>query len=215
MKARLLIVIFLGFSTGVGAETLTLVKRDNGVTVSLHDVKWKREDSDKEFKSGLATPMLIQLLLKAGETVVSRRNAILRVTYDLWDEVYVIDFDSPQTKSRKLVKELTQVYSYMNEIPLPLIPLSELSAQEKYIVELWILGSPIDKAKFEMMRKWVAQHAVSTPSESGESVQGGSSGNRLNSLFRGLLNKNLDSEGISGRWEIKSKTMPFSLGDLK
>jgi len=211
-----------------------LIKKLDHFDVRVSGIELPIDLLAKDLKSGFSTIMIARLGLWKNDKEESNRRLNIKVYFDLWEEVYTIQWEQGTEKITLKVSTQTEALKVLSSYTFK----SSISAEElnrKNITFAIIFGleiDPITKDKRKKIRKWLADNNVNSPATPAGSITNvnlksnarlastAPSLDTLNSgsLSRGLFGKILDSELgddiDSAKWSFLSPKTSLSSKDV-
>jgi hypothetical protein len=178
--------------------------RDNGqrVTLSVEFPELFDAALARRLDSGLATTVVTRAYLTAEGSARAEALAVqtVRVAYDLWDEVYVVEISDE--RGRRVVREQKRQAALARLAALDALPIvdsARLSAGARYRLAVIVEVNPVSPALLGQVRRWLSRPRDSGPTD-GESAFGS-----FVSLFVNI--KVGEAERV-----LRFRTPPFSRG---
>jgi hypothetical protein len=124
------------------------------------------------------------------------------VHYDLWDELYYIQWEQGHEKVTQKVSSQRDVFKYLSSYTFSsILPLEIFNKKENvFSISFGLVIDPITKAKRKKIKEWLANNKVNTPSSQVASLPEQAIQANLKeistsgSIVRGLFGKILESE---------------------
>jgi triacylglycerol esterase/lipase EstA (alpha/beta hydrolase family) len=165
----------------------------------------------KDLTSGLTNRVLLRVTLATGTRTLVQRAVDVAIKYDLWDErfAFTVTVDGMR-RTAVAIATVDEVLARLADSKLTgLFAPGEVPAGD-LVLRAEVLFNPIDNARLEQIRKWVAENNVLAGAGSGSF--GASTSNAVfNRIFEQYTN---GPEAVSaGRNNLTSK--PFRMADLQ
>ncbi len=150
----------------------------------------------KKMKSGLTQRIYytIKLTNKQSKKELCTTIKYCQITWDLWDEIFLVKCISPQsitkTKIKNLKKLLNKLFTINN---LQLCPASTLKTGVKYYYQLDLVLNPLSKKLIRKIKLWIRQKD-----------QYNQFTNYLGSFLSNFVNKNIGKNDYN--FSLKSST---------
>ena len=193
----------------------------------------------KEIDSGLPNVFHIYLVFENRENIIGVETMEYSVTYDLWDEKYIVQIGNSIEKKTVTVGEKSGLFKLMSSVPDKSVVsiISGLSKGE-LLVKLRIAYNPVSKEKIEKIKSWVdgqetrsdinrgviQDPAVRGDAETGEvsvnintnvnvnvGIQVSSNGPRFRGLFDRILEQRIEETQSLAQWVGKTKTIVINI----
>ena len=119
----------------------------------------------KDLVSGLTNKILIQVTLLDAGRPGPRRRIDIEVKYDLWEETFSLKIaaDSNEIAARTC-HGVDEVISVLSNLSLPgLFTVDPGEATRQLALTAEVLFDPVEKARMEEIRKWVAENERPPP----------------------------------------------------
>lgn len=176
---------------------------------AIKDIPLNMESFDKNLKSGISNQFLMTLTLFSKQKEVMSEQFIIKVVYDLWDEVFNIRITSNESSEEIKIKSLNAVKEFLSAHTFhfkseKVNGLSSLSARYELVLD------PLTKEKQKKIKTWIAENRVNMPSTSPTEKGSISLNSNLNSdarsqnsnLVNSMLNNELSKETTEGSWKF-------------
>jgi hypothetical protein len=127
------------------------------------------QDLLDQLSNGFTTTIVVRAYLyAAGETVpVAEQDGELRVVYDLWDEVYLVQVTDPlgernlrESSRAEALRDATTLVEF------PVCPMATMQAGKSYYVGLVALANPVSADLLAEVRRWLLRSGGSIGSDS-------------------------------------------------
>lgn len=156
IKSTLLpLVCFLGLNLPLHAIELSVIKQKQQLAIHLTDIHYPNELLIKEVNSGLQSRFFsIITFEKAGE-VFNQCSYSINVTYDLWDEHYLIE----QIVDRGLVSsfvisDVKTVFNMLKNLEIQ-CPLKDLQPEQNMLIKAQVFVNPVEHKRIEKIKTWI------------------------------------------------------------
>jgi hypothetical protein len=106
----------------------------------------------KALTSGLPNHISLQIALRVDGNIVKRGSIDYKVTYDLWDEVFLVHISQGPDQQHVVLKDTTLLFNELSNTRLTMhVPHSvqELSIQ--------MVVNPIEASRIKRIHRWIAQ----------------------------------------------------------
>jgi hypothetical protein len=130
------------------------------------------------YRDVLSDPLLVNKLSNGLKTVIAMRAYVYRakqdtpvaltvrsceVAYDLWEEVYRVHIDDPESKRDQAVLDVKGVLRLCTEVQnLPVVSRAVLTAGESYFLGVVVDVNPVSQDMLDQMRRWMSRPTGST-----------------------------------------------------
>jgi hypothetical protein len=130
------------------------------------------------YRDVLSDPLLANKLSNGLKTVIAMRAYVYRekqdtpvaltvrsceVAYDLWEEVYRVHVDDPESKRDQAVLDVKGVLRLCTEVQnLPVVGRALLTAGESYFLGVVVEVNPVSQDMLDQMRRWMSRPTGST-----------------------------------------------------
>lgn len=212
----LLGALLLGAPFGVLGSQLTPLLQDGELGVSLQGVGMPPA-SRKDLMSGLTNRIVIRLTLLRGSQPAVLRLVGIAVKYDLWEETFDVKVSVDELPiMSKTYRGVDEVISMLTNLSLPrLFPIDGVAGQ-KLVLAAEVLFDPVEKARMEEVRKWVAENDRPTPPDttglnSGLPARPSTSSRVFNRIFEQYA----AGAPVAAAWKETVSSAPFSLEELR
>jgi len=145
---------------GVAARRLRFAEQGKQLVVSAAFTDLFDEDTLEELDSGFATTIVLRsyVYTKGQEQPVAFAAATVRIVYDLWEEVYLVQINDP--RGERNARRATRAEALKEATTLAVFPVASLSQvaigpiyQVAMIVEL----NPVSQEMLADVRRWLAR----------------------------------------------------------
>ncbi len=167
------LAVALGFSLLGGFGLATTTARADEARRSM-EVRWSmgspvvafsaqgllREKEWADLRSGLPQTVVVRTVARSGDHTLAQAAQVCRVTYDLWEESFQIEVQSPRGNVHHQSNHLSEVLSRCLEIrglPLDAPSAFERRAGGMFHLQVLVEFNPMSQATVEKIRRWLAQ----------------------------------------------------------
>jgi hypothetical protein len=172
----------------------------------------------KDLVSGLTNRIVIRVtLLRAGQLEAQRLVGIA-VKYDLWEETFAVKLavdDVPV--SATTYQNLDEVIAMLTDLTLPHLFTADLAtAGAGRVLTAEILFDPIEKARMEEVRKWVAENAQPSPPDTASLSTGlPATRSATSRLFNKIFEQYAAGASVAAAWKQTVTSKPFKPDELR
>jgi hypothetical protein len=211
-----LLIVFA--STGVLATQLAPLFQEGELGVVLRAVVLP-PTLRKDLVSGLTNRILIRMTFASARRPGVQRLAGIAVKYDLWEETFVVKVTLDDVVvSSTTYQTVDEVISMLTDITLPRLFPVDAAADTGHEISLAaeILFDPIEKARMEEVRKWVAETDRPSPPD-GTGLSPGLSAPRSTSarVFNRIFAQYAAGAPVAATWKQTVASKPFKLEELR
>jgi hypothetical protein len=216
LRRRLFLLLLFTPLHAFGAQ-LTPLLQDGRIGVLLQDVSLP-PTFRKDLVSGLTNRVVIRLaLLEEGRTGPQRLVGIA-VKYDLWEETFDVKLtldDVPLNSNT--YRTMNDVVMMLTNLSVPrLFAADSLGGGQKLGLTAEILFDPIEKARMEEIREWVAENDQPLPPDptslsAGLPAQPSTSARVFNRIFEQYAT----GATVAAAWKETVSAAPFRLEELR
>jgi hypothetical protein len=204
-------LLVLGIVMSLGSQAADLTPRisNQGLGLSLSALTFP-ESLEKDLKSGFENRVLLRAVLLASTKIVARRDVVVTVKFDLWDELFTVrTFVGTDKISELTLKETKGVIAYLSGLQLEnVFPTSAFQTEKDLVLQAEISLNPIEREKIERVRKWVASN--SAPGGAVGVKAGGSPLTaKPNDLFNAIFDQYIRGEDIVAPWKVTLTSNAF------
>jgi hypothetical protein len=172
----------------------------------------------KDLVSGLTNRIVIQVTLVSSGQPVAQRLVGFAIKYDLWEETFGVKVEVDDIPvSASTGQDLDEVIAMLTDLNLPRLFAVDASISGKSIaLTAEILFDPIEKARMEEIRKWVAENNRSGPPDA-SSLSAGLPAPRSTSarLFNRIFEQYAAGASVAATWKQTVTAKPFKLEELQ
>jgi hypothetical protein len=172
----------------------------------------------KDLVSGLTNRIVIRVTLVRSGQPVAQRLVGFAIKYDLWEETFGVKVDvDAMPVSASTGQRLDEVIAMLNDLNLPrLFAVDAATAGKSLALTAEILFDPIEKARMEEIRKWVAENNHSGPPDA-SSLSAGLPAPRSTSarLFNRIFEQYAAGASVAAAWKQTVTSKPFKLEELQ
>jgi hypothetical protein len=200
--------------------TVNLHSKNGRLEARVVDVDLPIEKLDRELSSGLSTTYVARLPLWQNGRSLGHPTQTIKITYDLWDEVYRLQRTENGVTKTSQYLEKADVISILKNYTFQDLVASESVKSFPLTLKFSLVIEPISKEKKVKIRKWLAQNQVHVPQSGGAVQEGQGAGKGVgtgSSASAGGLNAPISNAAISsgtpalplggGQSLVKSSTM--------
>jgi len=172
----------------------------------------------KDLVSGLTNRIVIRVTLVSPGQPAAERLVGFAIKYDLWEETFGVKVDvDAMPVSASTGQRLDEVIAMLNDLNLPrLFAVDAATAGRSLALTAEILFDPIEKARMEEIRKWVAENNHSGPPDA-SSLSAGLPAPRSTSarLFNRIFEQYAAGAPVAATWKQTVTSKPFKLEELQ
>jgi hypothetical protein len=172
----------------------------------------------KDLVSGLTNRIVIRVTLVSPGQPAAERLVGFAIKYDLWEETFGVKVDVDALPvSASTGQRLDEVIAMLNDLNLPrLFAVDAATAGRSLALTAEILFDPIEKARMEEIRKWVAENNHSGPPDA-SSLSAGLPAPRSTSarLFNRIFEQYAAGASVAATWKQTVTSKPFKLEELQ
>jgi hypothetical protein len=172
----------------------------------------------KDLVSGLTNRIVIRVTLVSPGQPAAERLVGFAIKYDLWEETFGVKVDvDAMPVSASTGQRLDEVIAMLNDLNLPrLFVVDAATAGRSLALTAEILFDPIEKARMEEIRKWVAENNHSGPPDA-SSLSAGLPAPRSTSarLFNRIFEQYAAGASVAATWKQTVTSKPFKLEELQ
>ncbi|MDB6012012.1 MAG: hypothetical protein JWL65_4262 [Gammaproteobacteria bacterium] len=171
----------------------------------------------KDLVSGLTNRVVIRVTLLNPTQPVAQKLVGITVKYDLWEETFEVKVsvdDAPV--SAGTCQSVAEVVAMLTDLNLPgLFAVDPATAGQSRALTAEILFDPIEKARLEEIRKWVAENDRPAAPDA-TSVGSGLPAPRSTSsrLFNKIFEQYAAGASVAAAWKQTVSSKPFKLTEL-
>jgi hypothetical protein len=172
----------------------------------------------KDLVSGLTNRIVIRVTLLGAGRPVTQRLVGIAIKYDLWEETFGVKVtvdDMPV--SAATYPSVDEVIAMLTDLSLPrLFAVDQVIAGSSSALTADILFDPIEKARMEEIRKWVAENDRPSPPDA-TSLSAGLPAPRSTSarLFNRIFEQYAAGASVAATWKQTVSSKPFKLEELQ
>jgi hypothetical protein len=172
----------------------------------------------KDLVSGLTNRIVIRVTLVSSGQPVAQRLVGFAIKYDLWEETFSVKVEvDDMPVSASTGQDLDEVIAMLTDLNLPRLFVVDVSASGKSLaLTAEILFDPIEKARMEEIRKWVAENNRAGPPDA-SSLSAGLPAPRSTSarLFNRIFEQYAAGAAVAATWKQTVTSKPFKLEELR
>ena len=172
----------------------------------------------KDLMSGLTNRIVIRVTLLNPTQVIAQKLVGITVKYDLWEETFEVKVsvdDAPVSVGT--CQSVAEVIAMLTDLNLPgLFAVDPATAGKSSTLTAEILFDPIEKARLEEIRKWVAENDRPAAPDA-TSVGSGLPAPRSTSarLFNKIFEQYAAGAPVAAAWQQTVSSKPFKLTELR
>ena len=172
----------------------------------------------KDLMSGLTNRIAIRVTLLNPTQPIAQKLVGITVKYDLWEETFEVKVsvdDAPV--SAGTCQSVAEVIAMLTDLNLPgLFAVDPATAGKSSALTAEILFDPIEKARLEEIRKWVAENDRPAAPDA-TSVGSGLPAPRSTSarLFNKIFEQYAAGASVAAAWKQTVSSKPFKLTQLR
>ncbi|HEX4674834.1 MAG TPA: hypothetical protein VH209_05860 [Steroidobacteraceae bacterium] len=172
----------------------------------------------KDLMSGLTNRIVIRVTLLNPTQVIAQKLVGITVKYDLWEETFEVKVsvdDAPVSVGT--CQSVAEVIAMLTDLNLPgLFAVDPATAGKSSTLTAEILFDPIEKARLEEIRKWVAENDRPAAQDA-TSVGSGLPAPRSTSarLFNKIFEQYAAGASVAAAWQQTVSSEPFKLTELR
>jgi hypothetical protein len=171
----------------------------------------------QDLVSGLTNRVVIRVTLVSPGQPVAERLVGFAIKYDLWEETFGVKVDvDAMPVSASTGQHLDEVIAMLTDLNLPRLFAADATTTGKSLeLTAEILFDPIEKARMEEIRKWVAENNHSGPPDA-SSLSAGLPAPRSTSarLFNRIFEQYAAGAAVAAAWKQTVTSKPFKLEEL-
>jgi len=132
------------------------VKSHSGqLTAIITDINYPQSILKKELNSGLQNNISIFITINQNEMNVFNCHLSFQITYDLWDENYVVIINKNNgAQVTRIINSSSEVLAFLNTIRVNCG--DELSKNETYTLQAKVLVNPVKAKRIKKIKNWIA-----------------------------------------------------------
>ena len=219
------------------------VSIDNHViSANILNINYNRNVMQEELKSGLPNELDVVLKMSSQNTVFHRYSLSFVITYDLWDEQYIVKRLDSKSSTRRVFSDENALFAYLENIEITgLYKFSNLSGNSPFLLTYRSFFNTVKSERIKRIRNWIRTSngykelesddeqvtpIHSRPIAGSVAIQHGigaitkiqspvtSSAPRFQKLFDKILEEHMSEESISAQWKSKPYSKIFYLERL-
>jgi hypothetical protein len=174
----------------------------------------------KDLVSGLTNRILIRVILLHGGQPSAQRLVGIAVKYDLWEETFDVHMTIDDVPlSSQTCRTVDEVISMLTSLTLSRLFSAQVlssAGSGKLTLVAEILFDPIEKARLEEIRKWVAENDRPIPPDP-TSVSSGLPARPSTSsrVFNRIFEQYAAGAAVAAAWKETVSSAPFRLDELR
>jgi len=212
-----LALLSLVASTEVFATQLTPVLQRGELGVVLQGASLP-PTLRKDLVSGLTNRIVIRVTLLNSAQPIAQKLVGIAVKYDLWEETFAVKVSVDDAPVAAMTyQNLDEVVAMLTDLSLPnLFAVDPATAGKSSTLTAEILFDPIEKARLEEIRKWVAENDLPSAPDA-TSVGSGLPAPRSTSsrLFNKIFEQYAAGASVAAAWKQTVSSKPFKLEELR
>ena len=117
-------------------------------------------DAYEALGSGFESTILVRLWVykKGSSTPIAFQALERRVIYDMWDEVYEVQLDGPDGRSKHKVKYKAEALKLLTSIEeVPVVVAGELPYEKHYVLMIVAELNPVSEETLAEVRRWLTK----------------------------------------------------------
>jgi hypothetical protein len=224
MQARINLKLLLSLAllalfapTDVLGTQLTPVLHDGELGVLLQEAILP-PTLRKDLVSGLTNRIAIRVTLQNAGQPETQRLVGIAVKYDLWEETFGVKLTVDDVPIAALTyQNVDEVIAMLSDLSLPhLFAVDAAFGGKRVSLTADILFDPIEKARMEEIRKWVAENDRASPPDSTSLSSGLPAPRSANArLFNRIFEQYAAGASVAAAWKQTVASKPFKLEDLR
>lgn len=234
---QLMLIVCVLLASKAQALTLTTDIKDHQLHTQLIDIRYPARFIDKELNSGLPNTITYWATLNQGNERLSSLQTQWQITYDLWDEIYLLSIMRSDGYQQDIqIKTLQALKDKLNRLNIgPLLNTAELTNNQRYQIKAQVIVNPVKSERIKKIQNWLAtskgftpnsettKHSTSLMRDTVNTIDGEktplasgvrSSGPRFKKLFDQILEQYMDSDEIPALWRSQVVTLKFTKEQL-
>jgi hypothetical protein len=172
----------------------------------------------KDLVSGLTNRIVIRVTLLNPAQPIAQKLVGIAVKYDLWEETFAVKVSVDAAPVAAMTyQSVDEVVAMLTELSLPrLFAVDATTAAKTSALTAEILFDPIEKARLEEIRKWVAENDLPSAPDA-TSVGSGLPAPRSTSsrLFNKIFEQYAAGASVAAAWKQTVSSKPFKLEELR
>ncbi|SFC01486.1 hypothetical protein [Pseudoalteromonas denitrificans] len=154
----LLLVLIVFMSHTSFAITVKQSVKNEQLNIKMTDINYPKSILDKELNSGLPNNISLHLSASVQGEKVFIFTLNHQITYDLWDEIYIIKTSTSEKSSHlEVIKTASELREFISNIGmLSSNALKQLEPNVTYEINAQILVNPVNSKRIEKIQNWIA-----------------------------------------------------------
>ena len=217
MRSLLLAILVLGGLTEVWGAELTPTLEDRQLGGVLREVSLP-PTIKKDLASGLVNRIVIRMSLLSSHEAVAQAAVGVTVKYDLWDETFALKVNVDDRPAIALTAhDVDEVVSVLTNLSLPhLFQLDSTPRAATLQLTAELLFDPIEKARMEEIRQWVAENdRVAPPDAASLSSILPAPRSASARLFNRIFQQYASGASLAATWKQTVVSKPFTMDELR
>lgn len=219
INLKLLLVALTAFVAsprGWGAELApTLAEGELGVVVRAVSLP---PSINKDLVSGLTNRLVVRISLLKSREIVAQAIVGVAVKYDLWEETFAVKVNVDDgLATSTTVRSVDEAVSLLENLSLQhLFPVDSGLSNAELQLTAELLFDPIEKARMEEIRKWVAENdRVAPPDTASLSSMLPAPRSASSRLFNRIFEQYASGASLAATWKQTMVSKPFKMDDLR
>jgi len=211
----LMLLLVLAANRAVAAE-LTPVSRNHRLGVVIRAIALP-PTLPKDLVSGLTNTLLIHVTLLSRSEQVDQKTVEIAVQYDLWEETFklTLTVDDTPVMVRPNASRM-EIDAFLADIRLPdLFTAGEVRADQDATLRVEMLLNPIERARIDAIKKWVADNSTYTPADTPGFSDKRVGSARSNAIFNRIFEQYAHGSDTVAIWQETLTSRPFKIGELR
>jgi hypothetical protein len=210
-----MLLLVLAANRAVAAE-LTPVSRDHRLGVVIRAIALP-PTLPKDLVSGLTNTLLIHVTLLSRSEQVDQKTVEIAVQYDLWEETFklTLTVDDTPVMVRPNASRM-EIDAFLADIRLPdLFTAGEVRADQDATLRVEMLLNPIERARIDAIKKWVADNSTYTPADTPGFSDKRVGSARSNAIFNRIFEQYAHGSDTVAIWKETLTSRPFKIGEVR
>jgi hypothetical protein len=217
----LCVTLLGGMALNAQAMSVTPAINKGQLSVTVGEIQYPKTKLSKALNSGLPNNISLWLTLTHNSEQVQAIHLNHQITYDLWDEVYLVQSQSSTgVQSSHTVNSLEQLLQILSSMTLDnIMPGRTIKASSGYQLKAQVIVNPVQIDRIKKIQAWIASSnghkkpstvlahkpvglgANASAVDFGVSATGvASTGPRFQKLFDKILEQYTQSDEIPALW---------------
>ncbi len=174
----------------------------------------------KDLASGLTNRIVVRVTLLMAEQPIAQKLVGIAVKYDLWEETFAVKVSVDDMPVAAMTyRSVEDVVAMLTDLTLPrlfAVDPSGAGVGKSVALTAEVLFDPIEKARMEEIRKWVAENDRPNPTDA-TSVGTGLPAPRSTTsrLFNKIFEQYAAGASVAAAWKQTVSSKPFNLEELR